>query len=225
VLVGGWTGAVGLVLVVGLLVLRAGSRRRVALHAAVVTGTAALPVAVWLLVAAAWPGSHPVPAGIWSGPGAGVLAPAAAAALAFGAARWWPHRRAGVRVVLVLALVLGVGGGVAVRPPDVTRVATVDAPVVALLRDAGTTWSAAAVGYPAAAALELSTGTSVLALEASAGTTTLGQFQSYVATGRVRYLLAPTGSTSGGAADVLAWVAAGHPATTVGGTTVYDLTS
>src|SRR6185295_19058885 len=99
-----------------------------------------------------------------------------------------------------------------------------------------TTWAAATVGAQSAASLELSTGTSVMGIGGFTGSDpapTLAQFQAYVQAGQVRYFIAsdvgggmgggPGGSGTGTA--IAAWVAAHYKAVTVGGTTVYDLTS
>jgi hypothetical protein len=66
---------------------------------------------------------------------------------------------------------------------------------------------------------------------------TLAQFQAYVAAGEISYFITggagglggpggggPGGSTGSGS-EIQAWVEANFTATTVGGTTVYDLTS
>jgi hypothetical protein len=60
---------------------------------------------------------------------------------------------------------------------------------------------------------------------------TLAQFQSSVAAGKIHYFIAggmgggPGGGTTTAAAQIDGWVAAHYPATTVGSTTVYDLTT
>ena len=99
-------------------------------------------------------------------------------------------------------------------------------------------WSAAVVGDQSAAELELASGTSVMAIGGWSGSDaspTLAQFQAYVEQGDIGYLVV-SGDGSGGAggqggqdtgtgAAITAWVEAHHTATTVGGTTVYDLTA
>jgi 4-amino-4-deoxy-L-arabinose transferase-like glycosyltransferase len=104
-----------------------------------------------------------------------------------------------------------------------------------LLREAGTTWSAATVGSQSAAQLELDSGTSVLAIGGWSGSDnapTLAQFQALVSAGRIHYYL--TGGAGGGGGPgggrgttsaIGTWVAAYYPATTVGNQTVYDLTT
>ena len=112
---------------------------------------------------------------------------------------------------------------------------TPDAELVALLqRDADRyTWVAAAVGSNSAAGVQLATGEPVMAIGGFNGSDpapSLEQFQRYVAEGRVHWFLGGgrMGRSMGGsdaAAEIAAWVAANFPATSVGGTTVYDLTA
>ena len=110
---------------------------------------------------------------------------------------------------------------------------TSSAALTALLKSAGTTWSAAVNGSQSAATLELSSGTAVMAIGgwSSDPTPTLAQFKAYVASGQVRYYISSgTGGGMGGGSDSTAsaistWVAANFSSTTVGGSTVYDLTS
>ena len=60
---------------------------------------------------------------------------------------------------------------------------------------------------------------------------TLAEFQEYVADGRIHYFIGGGGGFGGqrGGSDasneIATWVEANYTATTVGGTTVYDLTS
>ena len=65
---------------------------------------------------------------------------------------------------------------------------------------------------------------------------TLAQFQAYVAAGEISYFIAGVGGgggfggvarggSTGAGSEIQAWVEANFTATTVGGTTVYDLTS
>ncbi len=109
--------------------------------------------------------------------------------------------------------------------------ASSNAELVALLRSAGTTWSAAVSGSQTAASYELASGTAVMAMGGWSNdpTPTLAQFQQYVAEGEVHYLVAGGGGAGGRGGDstvsqVQAWVEENFTATTVGGTTVYDLT-
>ncbi|BCK57796.1 glycosyltransferase family 39 protein [Nocardia wallacei] len=101
-----------------------------------------------------------------------------------------------------------------------------------LLKGTTNRWAAATVGAQSAGGLELSTGTSIIAIGGFTGSDdapTLAQFQRYVANGEVRYFIAGggmggPGGGSGSAAEITAWVQEHFTATTVGGTTVYDLT-
>ncbi|MBO0727681.1 MAG: hypothetical protein J2P57_00395, partial [Acidimicrobiaceae bacterium] len=98
----------------------------------------------------------------------------------------------------------------------------------------GYRWVAATVGAQGAASYELATGGSVMAIGGFNGTTpsiTLAQFETYVAEGRIHYFIAGggmgggmRGGTSSDASQISAWVEQSFTATTVGGSTVYDLT-
>jgi 4-amino-4-deoxy-L-arabinose transferase-like glycosyltransferase len=113
--------------------------------------------------------------------------------------------------------------------------ATPDAELVALLRrDADRyTWVAAAVGSNSAAGVQLATGEPVMAIGGFNGSDpapSLEQFQRYVAEGRIHWFLGGgrMGGSMGGsdtAAEIAAWVADNFTATSVGGATVYDLTT
>jgi 4-amino-4-deoxy-L-arabinose transferase-like glycosyltransferase len=107
--------------------------------------------------------------------------------------------------------------------------------LIALLKASTTTWSAAISGATAAADLELDSGTSVIALGGWNGgdpSPTLAQFQAYVRAGQIHYYLSGGGMRGGGGAgdsssassQIATWVAAHYKSTTVGTTTVYDLT-
>ncbi|WP_069160458.1 ArnT family glycosyltransferase [Nocardia altamirensis] len=113
-----------------------------------------------------------------------------------------------------------------------------------LLQNTDTRWAAATISSRVGTQLELSSGKSVICLGGFLGgdpAPTLAQFQSYVTSGAVRYFVAtgrgnaeePESSTDalpwGVPADsvtaaITAWVKANFTATTVGSTTVYDLT-
>ena len=59
---------------------------------------------------------------------------------------------------------------------------------------------------------------------------TLAEFQQYVASGEIHYFIAGgqgggPGGGAGTASEITAWVEANFAATTIGGTTVYDLTT
>ena len=106
-----------------------------------------------------------------------------------------------------------------------------NAELITLLRDAGTGWSAAVSGSQSAATLELSSDTAVMAIGGWSGdpTPTLAQFQQYVANSEVHYLIGSgngggPGGQGGSFSEIQEWVTAHYTATTVGGTTVYNLT-
>ncbi len=88
----------------------------------------------------------------------------------------------------------------------------------------------------AAAPLQLASGKAVMSIGGFTGSDpapTLAQFQQYVAAGEIRYFISGGqggGASRGGNAStgygqaITEWVAAHYTATTVGSTTVYDLT-
>jgi hypothetical protein len=93
-------------------------------------------------------------------------------------------------------------------------------------------WVAATVGSNNAAGYQLATGYPVMAIGGFNGTDaypTLARFEAYVKAGRIHYFIgsqAMGGSSGSGDAQKIArWVARHYTATTVGGVTVYDLTS
>jgi len=108
----------------------------------------------------------------------------------------------------------------------------------ALLEASTAKWSAAVSGATSAAGLELASGTAVIALggwNGSDPSPTLAQFQAYVAAGQIGYYISGGGMGGGGrggqdgtstaSSQIATWVAANYTATTVGGSTVYDLTT
>jgi 4-amino-4-deoxy-L-arabinose transferase-like glycosyltransferase len=107
--------------------------------------------------------------------------------------------------------------------------------VGALQADAGSyTWVAAAVGSNNASGYQLASGEPVMAIGGFNGSDpspTLAQFEAYVAAGRIHYFIGSgvgLGGQLGGsdaAASIASWVQANFAATTVGGTTVYDVTT
>jgi 4-amino-4-deoxy-L-arabinose transferase-like glycosyltransferase len=108
--------------------------------------------------------------------------------------------------------------------------------LTALLKASTTKWSAAISGATSAANLELASGTSVIALGGWNGgdpSPTLAQFKADVAAGQIHYYISGGGMGGGGGAggsstassQIATWVAATYKATTVGGSTVYDLTA
>ena len=105
-----------------------------------------------------------------------------------------------------------------------------------LSKDTGSyTWVAATGSSSNAAPIELATGKPVMALGGFTGSDpamTLARFEKLVAAGRIHYYLGSgLGSGGGGpgggqgSSEITAWVAKTFTSTTVGGTTVYDLTS
>jgi 4-amino-4-deoxy-L-arabinose transferase-like glycosyltransferase len=94
-------------------------------------------------------------------------------------------------------------------------------------------WVAATVDANNAAGYQLATGDPVMAIGGFNGTDpapTLAQFQQYVRDGKIHYFIAGgrglgTGTTSSNAGQISSWVQQNFAATTVGGVTVYDLTT
>jgi hypothetical protein len=109
-----------------------------------------------------------------------------------------------------------------------------DAALVALLQQTGSRWAAATSGSMQAAPLELASGKPVMAIGGFTGSDpspTLAEFQAYVAAGEVHYFIGGgmggrrggPGGGQGASAQIQAWVTANFTATTVGSSTVYDL--
>ena len=106
--------------------------------------------------------------------------------------------------------------------------------VALLLEDADSfTWVAAAVGAQNAAGYQLATEQSVMPIGGFNGSDpspTLEEFQAYVADGKIHYFIEGGGGFGGGtggsseSSEIASWVAENFDATTVDGTTVYDLT-
>ncbi|MCW2670141.1 MAG: glycosyl transferase family protein [Frankiales bacterium] len=102
--------------------------------------------------------------------------------------------------------------------------------VAALKTDASAyTWVAAAIGSNSAAGPQLASGLPVMAIGGFNGsdpTPTLAEFQKLVADKQIHYFLGGgRGQGSSTSAQITAWVQANFTPTTIGGTTVYDLTS
>jgi 4-amino-4-deoxy-L-arabinose transferase-like glycosyltransferase len=103
----------------------------------------------------------------------------------------------------------------------------------AMLKNTGTTWSAAINRSSPASSLELATGTAVMAIGGFTGSDpvpTLSQFQDYVAAHRIGYYILPDSSGHGGFGrnvhtDISDWVKAHFTPVKVGTDTVYDLTA
>jgi len=99
------------------------------------------------------------------------------------------------------------------------------------------TWVAATVNSNSAAGYQLAADEPVMAIGGFNGTDpapSLAQFERDVAHGKIHYFIAggggfggrgPGGSSQGVASQITSWVESHYSATTVGGTTVYDLTS
>src|SRR3981189_2731886 len=95
------------------------------------------------------------------------------------------------------------------------------------------TWVAAAIGSNTAAGYQLGTGEPVMPIGGFNGSDpapTLAQFQQYVRDGKIHYFIAGGGGPGSGtvnstASQIAAWVQQTFAATSVGGVTVYDLTT
>ena len=152
-----------------------------------------------------------------------VLVSAIGALLGLGVTTLWRDRAtAGARAMLAAALALTVGWSWYLLAQTTWQ---------PWLRY---TWVAAAVGSNNAAGYQLATREPVMAVGGFNGTDpapTLAQFQAHVAAGDIHYYIASSSmasTTSGGSDDaneISEWVAANFTATTVDGTTVYDLTA
>lgn len=109
---------------------------------------------------------------------------------------------------------------------------TSSAALTALLKKSTARWAAAVNNDQSAATLELSSGTAVMAIGGWSDdpTPTLAEFEAYVKAGDIGYYI--SGGSGGGmgggsssASAISTWVSAHYTATTVGGSTVYDLTA
>ncbi len=100
----------------------------------------------------------------------------------------------------------------------------------------GYRWAAAAVGANNAASYQLASGRAIMAIGGFNGSDpapTLAQFQSYVRHHRIHYFLGGggggrlggPGGSSGTSSAISTWVSSHFTATTMGGVTVYDLSS
>ncbi len=106
--------------------------------------------------------------------------------------------------------------------------------VTALKTNAGSyTWVLATVGANNAAGYQLATGDAVMAIGGFNGsdpTPTLAAFQALVSAGKIHYYIGGGGlgngqNAAGTASAITSWVAAHYASTTIGGTTVYDLST
>jgi 4-amino-4-deoxy-L-arabinose transferase-like glycosyltransferase len=103
--------------------------------------------------------------------------------------------------------------------------ATANAELTALLKATTTTWAAATTSAGSSAPLQLASGRPVIAIGGFNGgddAPTLEQFKVLVAKGQIAYYV--SGGRGRGSSAIETWVASTYTATTVGGTTVYDLT-
>jgi hypothetical protein len=97
------------------------------------------------------------------------------------------------------------------------------------------TWAAATVNSNNASGYQLASGEPVMAIGGFNGTDpapTLAQFEKFVAEGKIHYFIAggggfggPGGSAKDEASLITAWVESHFTAQTVGGATVYDLST
>jgi hypothetical protein len=97
---------------------------------------------------------------------------------------------------------------------------------------AGYRWVAATVGATSAAPFQLASGKAIMAIGGFNGTDqtpTLAAFKALVAAHKIHYFIGTNqgsfGGGSGTSAQITSWVKAHFTAKTVGGMTVYDLTS
>ncbi|UQS21373.1 glycosyltransferase family 39 protein [Amycolatopsis thermalba] len=98
--------------------------------------------------------------------------------------------------------------------------------LIALLRQTTTKWSAASNGSQSAAGLALGSDTAVIAIGGFNGgdpAPTLDEFKRYVADGEITYYVSD--GMGRGSGEIEQWVTENFTAQTVGGTTVYDLTT
>ncbi len=126
------------------------------------------------------------------------------------------------------------GGGV---PGGGGGASTSTALTAALRSDAASfRWVAATFGSQSAATLELSSGQPVMAIggfNGEGGNISLATFEAYVSAGDIHYFIAsgaggggsPGGGSGNSDAAITAWVESHYTARTIGGQTVYDLTS
>ena len=95
------------------------------------------------------------------------------------------------------------------------------------------TWVAATIGSQNGAGYQLATGYSVMPVGGFNGSDpspTLAQFQEWVVQGKIHWFIAggmggPGGASDGSSAQISAWVQANFDASTVDGTTLYNLTT
>jgi 4-amino-4-deoxy-L-arabinose transferase-like glycosyltransferase len=124
----------------------------------------------------------------------------------------------------------GAGGLLTGSTPSAALTSTLE-------QDAGQyTWVAAAIGANEASGYQLATDDPVMAIGGFNGTDptpTLAEFQAYVAAGRIHYFIAGGGFARGGpgggsgstSSQITSWVESNFASATVGGVTLYDLTT
>jgi 4-amino-4-deoxy-L-arabinose transferase-like glycosyltransferase len=130
------------------------------------------------------------------------------------------------------------GGGFGGGGPGGFGGQTTSSALITALRTSTTRWAAATIGSQSAGPLELASGASVMAIGGFSGSDpapTLAQFEADVQAGDVHYFIAGGGPGGGGgfgggggtdaAGQITAWVQSHYKSTTIGGTTVYDLTT
>lgn len=125
------------------------------------------------------------------------------------------------------------GPAVAVTGPGGSGGAS-DSELTALLNATSSRWSAAVIGDQTAAGYILNSDTAVMSIGGWSGSdnnVTLAQFKAYVASGDISYFISGggmgggPGGNSGSGSEITEWVTANFGSTTVGGATVYNLTS
>jgi 4-amino-4-deoxy-L-arabinose transferase-like glycosyltransferase len=129
----------------------------------------------------------------------------------------------------------GPTGGGRGLPGGLGGASTLDSELVTLLKSGNYEWIAATTGDNEAASLELATGRAVMSLGGFNGTDpaiTLSAFKTLVAQGKVHYYISDSGGFIGSgdaqtstAYQIQEWVTSTFAAQTVGGVTVYDLTT
>jgi 4-amino-4-deoxy-L-arabinose transferase-like glycosyltransferase len=129
----------------------------------------------------------------------------------------------------------GPTGGGRGLPGGLGGASTLDSELVTLLKSGNYEWIAATTGDNEAASLELATGRAVMSLGGFNGTDpaiTLSAFKTLVAQGKVHYYISDSGGFIGSGAaqpstayQIQEWVTSTFAAQTVGGVTVYDLTT
>jgi 4-amino-4-deoxy-L-arabinose transferase-like glycosyltransferase len=129
----------------------------------------------------------------------------------------------------------GPTGGGRGLPGGLGGASTLDTELVTLLKSGNYQWVAATTGDNEAASLELATGRAVMSLGGFNGTDpaiTLSAFKTLVAQGKVHYYISDSGGFIGSgdaqtstAYQIQEWVTSTFAAQTVGGVTVYDLTT